>query len=114
MQKATSGGNKAPFLLAIAIGIASLACTASTGIAQPQPGATARAPSGPGLTAFRSNDALRAYLRRLRQRNRAQIESEPVPLPAPMPAPPPASAADSVNSLPQLSAGAPPSITNTQ
>ncbi|HEY5721388.1 MAG TPA: beta-propeller domain-containing protein [Allosphingosinicella sp.] len=112
MREAMSAGKlKGPVLLGIAAAIASLACTASSGIAQPKAAAVARAPSGPGLTAFRTNDALRAYLRRLKQRQRRMdnVEAEPVPMPAP---PPVAEAASDAAQGP--AAPAAPSITNTQ
>jgi hypothetical protein len=96
------------------VAIASLACSASTGIAQPKAAASARAPSGPGLTAFRTNDALRAYLRRLKQRQRraenAEIMYEPVPAPVAEAA---SDAAQGVVSTSAPSAPT-PSITNTQ
>ncbi|HMJ93743.1 MAG TPA: beta-propeller domain-containing protein [Allosphingosinicella sp.] len=103
-----------PLLLGIAVAIVSLACTASTVTAQPKAGATSRAPSGPGLTAFQSNDALRAYLRRLRQRSRAgQVEAEAVPMPSP---PSPVAAADAAQGMVTTTAArtSTPSITNTQ
>lgn len=111
MKEAGPSRKRTPFLLAIAVGLASLACTASTVTAQPKAAALARAPSGPGLTAFRSNDALRAYLRRLKQRQRRMdnVEAEPVPLPAPSPV---AEAASDAAQGP--AAPAAPSITNTQ
>ncbi len=114
MQEANPSGKKTSLLLAIALGLASLACTASTVTAQPKAAASARAPSGPGLTAFRTNDALRAYLRRLRQRSRAEnVEYEPVPMPAPVAAPPAAAADAAQGIVSEASSPAQPSITNT-
>jgi hypothetical protein len=111
MQEANPSGRRTPLLLAIAVGLASLAWTASTVTAQPKAAASARAPSGPGLTAFQTNDSLRAYLRRLRQRQRRaeNVEAEPVPMPAPV------AAADSAQGVvSEASSPAAPSITNTQ
>ena len=115
MKDAARAEKRTPFLLAIAAGLASLTCTASTVIAQPKAASpAARAPSGPGLTAFQSNDALRAYLRRLKQRQRrmADVQYEAVPMPAPVAAPA-ADAAQSVG-VSEASSPAAPSITNTQ
>ena len=118
--------------LVLAAGLA-LAATGAA-VAQPaDPSASAAAPSRPGggLTAFRSDAELRAYLRRIK---RQQEPPAPAFVPMPSPPPPPAAGApvsvlsnqevklqgtarteDVINSLPQsFAAAGQPSITNNQ
>ena len=84
---------RTPLLLAAGLAALSVA-GAGPGFAQSRGGTAAKAvpgkPSG-GLTAFRSDSELRAYLRRLRrqQEKSRAYEPVPVPMPAPMAAPPP-------------------------
>jgi hypothetical protein len=113
------------------IGMAAFSLAAA-GAAAAQPGTgqgAASAPSKPrgGLTAFRSDAELRAYLRRLKRQQEA-VQPVPVPMmmpPAPPPpsAPPPAGAQSQSGSItvtgariarPNLTSTSPVSITNNQ
>jgi hypothetical protein len=107
-------------LLGLAAALLCLVCTASAQAAPGDSSPPARTPSEAGLTAFRTNDQLRAYLRRIKRTREREEALEPQPVYAP-----PAAAADSaaqgtiatadlLNSLPQGFAGTQPSITNTQ
>lgn len=81
--------------LLLAAGLAALSVAgAGPGFAQPKGDSAAKAMPGKprgGLTAFRSDSELRAYLRRLRRQQESSraYEPVPVPMPAPMAAPPP-------------------------
>lgn len=110
---------RTPLLLA-----AGLALLAASGAAFAQPAgreaptAARERPSG-GLTAFRSDAELRAYLRRLkRQQNEVPPAFVPMPSPPPPPAPPPPGGAPVVGErmgiLGSEPAALPQSITNNQ
>ncbi|HYG46767.1 MAG TPA: beta-propeller domain-containing protein [Allosphingosinicella sp.] len=88
-----------PPLLLASLAVLSLACTDAALARSAGREAAAARPSS-GLTAFRSDAELRAYLRRLR---REESQAIPIPVPAPMPPPPPPMPA------PPPSAGAPAS-----
>ncbi len=105
----------APLLATLALAIACFTVPSGAQTGGGPPGA--RATSGPGLTAFRSDAELRKYLRELRQRQRAEEEAMPVPEPVPMPSPVAPSEALSAPAADMAATGsriANPSITNTQ
>jgi len=106
---------------ALALGLALLLPAAAP------PPAAAPAPSlisadqGPALDRFRSDGELKAFLRRLRDRDRAKEESEGVPPPPVMEAPPapPPPASGALSDLPAVVTGSrtstsPVSVTNNQ
>jgi hypothetical protein len=107
----------------LALAFACLVSTGGPAAAQGQARTSARTPSAPGLTAFRNNDQLRSYLRRIkRSRDREDAMAY-----APPPPPPPSpvvsevstlmqgtiAVGDVLNSLPQAFAST-PGITNNQ
>jgi len=112
-----------PLLLAAGLAAFSLAAPAP-GFAQRSDSAERNSSSKPrgGLTAFRSDSELRAYLRRLKRQEEAEPQPvyEPMPVPMPSPPSPPSASAPSqsyaapvatkVSPLPQSTAG----ITNNQ
>ncbi len=82
---------RTPLLLAAGLAALSVA-GAGPGFAQPRGDSAAKAiPGKPhgGLTAFRSDSELRAYLRRLKRRQESSRAFEPMPMPSPIYSPPP-------------------------
>jgi len=116
-DRSTTRRSRAPILA-----LAALACLVSASgpaAAQDADRTSARTPSGPGLTAFRTNEQLRSYLRRIKRSRDREVNAiayappPPSPVEVVSPAQGTVSIGDSLNSLPQAFA-ATPGITNNQ